>query len=145
MNRTMGLRRHLLDFSGTSAASVVATTTDAVIYTVLLVTVVRSDILAIGYAAAIGAAIGGLVHYGLCRFWVFRRFQASIPASLAAYLAMSWMAAIGHGALTHWLAGSTGVVMSWLISKCVFWIFWTYPLSRFVVFYDDDSPAEQRN
>lgn len=138
----MGLRRHLLDFSGTSLASIAATTVDALVYTLLLVTTVHHELLSVGLAAAIGAAVGGLIHYSMCRFWVFRRFHASIPSSLALYLAMSWFAAIGHGALTQWLSGFLGVVTGWLISKCVFWIFWTYPLSRFVVFYDDDPLSD---
>ena len=137
----MGLRRHLLDFSGLSLASVAATACDAAVYTVLLLTLVRTDILAVGPAAFLGALVGGFVHYGLCRFWVFRRFEASIASSLLLYLVMSWLAALGHGFLTHWLSIHVGVVVGWLISKCVLWVLWTYPLSRYVVFYQSD-PAQ---
>lgn len=137
----MGLRRHLLDFSGTSIASAIATGADAAVYAAMVVTLVHTGAISVGVAAGAAAALGGLIHYGLCRFWVFRRFQASIPSSLMLYLTMSWLAAVGHGVLTQWLSEVVGVAAGWLISKSILWVVWTYPLSRFVVFYDGDSSA----
>ena len=135
----MKRRRHLLDFSGTLFASAVATGVDALIYTTMILVWVNAGMLSVGLAASVGAVVGGLVHYGLCRFWVFRRFQAPIVSSFPLYLVMSWLAAAAHGVLTHWLSGLAGVALGWLISKAVLWICWTYPMSRFVVFYDQKS------
>lgn len=135
----MGLRRHLRDFSGTSLASFLATACDAALYALLVLSAVRAEVIGVGIAAGVGAVVGGIIHYGLCRFWVFRRFGASIPSSVLLYMAMSWIAAVGHGALTHWLSGSAGVVIGWLISKAILWLLWTYPLSRYVVFYKTPS------
>lgn len=137
----MTVKRHLFDFSGTSIASVLATLCDAVIYAALLLTFVSAEAFTLGMAAAIGALAGGLIHYSLCRFWVFRRFEAPILESLALYFAMSWMAAAGHGLLTEWFAGFLGALGGWLLSKTILWVLWTYPLSRFVVF-DRASSAE---
>ncbi len=140
----MKFGRHLRDASGTLVASAVATGSDAVVYAALVLSLVEVDALSVGLAASIGALVGGLIHYSLCRFWVFRRFEAPITSSFVLYLTMSWLAAAGHGLLTHWLSGFAGVALGWLISKCVLWIFWTYPLSRYVVFHEhqtsNDSP-----
>lgn len=131
----MELRRHLADFSGTSVASIAATGCDAAIYTLLVLFFVRHGALNVGIAASIAAVVGGAVHYSLCRFWVFRRFQASLTRSLILYLAMSWMAAVGHGFLTNWITQFAGLAGGWLLSKGIFWVFWTYPLSRYVIFW----------
>jgi hypothetical protein len=131
------LKRHLLDFSGSSIASALATGADAAIYVVLLYTVVRFDLISLGLAAGLAAVVGGLIHYGLCRFWVFRRFDAPLWKSAIIYFAMSWLAAAGHGFFTGWLAGFAGAAVAWAVSKGLIWVAWTYPLSRYVVFYDD--------
>lgn len=138
----MNLKRHFLDFSGTSVASAVATMADAAIYALLVVTLVNIEMLPLGVAAALGALVGGAIHYSLCRFWVFRRFDAPIASSLVMYFAMSWLAAAGHGLLTQSLASFSGAGLAWVFSKTLFWLLWTYPLSRFVVFHDDHSPPD---
>lgn len=132
-------KRHLLDFSGSSVASIVATVADAALYALLVHTLVNWDVTSLGVAAAVGAMLGGVIHYTMCRFWVFRRFEAPLLRSAVTYFAMSWMAAIGHGFLTDWLAGLFGAAIAWTISKGAFWVIWTYPMSRYVVFYDDDE------
>ncbi len=129
-------KRHLLDFSGSSVASAAATATDAFIYASLVFTLVRWEFVSLGLAAGVGALLGGIVHYTICRFWVFRRFEAPLFRSAAIYFAMSWVAAAGHGFLTGWLAGLAGAALAWAVSKGVIWVAWTYPLSRYVVFSD---------
>ena len=138
----MRLERHISDISGMVVASALATGCDAIVYAILILFVVSVDVFSVGVAATVGAVVGGAIHYSLCRFWVFRRFEAPLPSSLALYLAMSWLAAAGHGMLTQWLAGYSDVVIGWAVSKCIFWILWTYPLSRFVVFYERSSSDE---
>ncbi|MFW5968858.1 MAG: hypothetical protein ACOCV2_15135 [Persicimonas sp.] len=132
-------KRHLLDLSGSSVASALATAGDALLYALLVKTLVAWGVTSLGVAAATGALLGGLIHYALCRFWVFRRFEAPLFRSAAFYFAMSWIAAIGHGFATGWLAGFFGAAIAWVVSKGFFWLIWTYPLSRYVVFYDDDD------
>ena len=138
----MRLQQHVSDISGMLVASVLATASDAMVYAILILFVVSADVFTVGVAATVGAVVGGAIHYSLCRFWVFRRFGAPLPSSLALYLAMSWLAAAGHGMLTQWLSGYSDVVIGWLVSKSVFWILWTYPLSRFVVFYERSSSVD---
>lgn len=130
----MTWRRHLLDFSGASAASFIATATDGLLFLVLLYTAVEGGLLSVGVAAGLGAFIGGIVHYLLSRFWVFRRFRAPIVRSAVTYFSMSWLAALFHGLATGYLAGSTDAKIAWFLSKGVVWILWTYPVSRYVVF-----------
>ena len=134
----MSFRRHFKDLSGTTIASASATGLDAIVYTTLTLTLIGQEWFNIGLAAFVAALAGGVLHYSLCRFWVFRRFQAPLLESLILYLAMSWLAASGHAVLTHWLATMVGAAFAWTISKIIFWLIWTYPLSRYVVFNDDE-------
>jgi len=131
-------KRHLLDLGGASLASVAATLIDALVYFVLLWTVVRNANVSVGMAAAGAALFGGVVHFVLSRFWVFGRFDAPLKQSAATYFIVSWLAALAHGGFTTLLVGVMGTVagasLGWLISKGLIWLFWTYPLSRYVVF-----------
>lgn len=131
-------KRHLLDLGGASLASLAATLVDALVYTVLLWTVVRNTGVSVGMAAAGAALFGGAVHFVLSRFWVFGRFDAPLKQSALTYFIVSWLAALVHGGLISLLVGLMGTVagasLGWLISKGLIWLLWTYPLSRYVVF-----------
>lgn len=130
----MQWRRHLMDISGLTIASAISTALDALIYTILLLELVHRQQMSVAAAAIIAAIAGGLTHYLICRLWVFRRFDAPVLRSLLLYAIMSWIAATGHGFFTQWLSQSMGAGFAWMISKFTFWIGWTYPLSRFMVF-----------
>lgn len=129
-----GFRRHLLDISGSTIASLTATAADGLAYAALVHTLVAWQVMSIGLAAGLGALIGGVIHYSMCRFWVFRRFETSLGWSVATYFAMSGLAAVGHGFLTAWLADYLGAGFGWGLSKAAIWAFWTYPASRYIVF-----------
>jgi putative flippase GtrA len=128
------IKRQVLDLSGASIASFTATGVDGIIYASLVWTLVAWGNISVGMAAAGGALVGGVVHYSLSRFWVFERFKAPLKQSALVYFAMSWLAAAAHGALTGSLANSLGMSLGWVASKGVVWMFWIYPLSRYVVF-----------
>ncbi|MFB6352078.1 MAG: GtrA family protein, partial [Bradymonadaceae bacterium] len=130
----MKWRRHLLDFSGAAVASFSATVTDGIIYMILLWTLVDRGTLSVGVAAGCGAVVGGIVHYLLNRFWVFRRFHAPIAQSALTYFPMSWLAAVLHGLATEGFTQWVDPKLAWFCSKGIIWIAWTYPMSRFVVF-----------
>lgn len=127
-------KRHIADLSGMSVASATATAVDGIIYAVLLWTLVAWKDIPVGMAAGIGAFVGGLIHYSMSRFWVFERFQAPLKQSAVAYFTMSWLAAACHGALTQSLVEYLGLSIGWFTSKGLVWVFWIYPLSRYVVF-----------
>lgn len=129
-----GLRRHILDISGSTVASLVATGFDGIVYAALVQTLVAWQLLSVGVSAGLAAVVGGLVHYVTCRFWVFRRFEASLRWSAVTYFLMSGIAAVGHGFLTEWLAGFLGAGFGWALSKAILWALWTYPASRYIVF-----------
>ncbi|AWV91172.1 GtrA family protein [Bradymonas sediminis] len=130
--------RYLRDLGGASLASVAATLIDALVYSILLWTLVRNGVFSVGFAAAIAAIFGGGVHYTLSRFWVFGRFNAPLKQSALTYFVVSWLGALAHGTFTTILVGAMGTVVGasvgWALSKGVIWLFWTYPLSRYVVF-----------
>ena len=134
MSASSHWQQHLRDFWGASAASFLATAADGLLYLALLWTLVEAQFFGIGVAAAVGAVVGGFIHYGLSRFWVFRRFQAPLVQSAATYFAMSWLAALIHGVLTQWLAAGFDPKLAWFLSKGIVWVGWTYPMSRWVVF-----------
>ncbi len=147
----MNWRRSLMDISSLSIASVIATGLDATIYTILLYFLVHQGTISVAAAAIIAALTGGLTHYLICRLWVFRRFDPPVLRSLLLYACMSWLAAMGHGLFTEWLSQSMGAGFAWMISKLVFWLGWTYPLSRFMVFRQaaedsrDSGPTDDRD
>jgi len=128
------LRNHISDVSGATIASLVATAFDGLVYALLVHTLVAWQTLSLGPAAALAALVGGIIHFSLSRFWVFRRFSAPLGWSLASYFVMSGLAAMGHGFLTAWLANVFGAGFGWGLSKAVIWLLWTYPASRYVVF-----------
>jgi hypothetical protein len=131
-------KRHLADLGGASAASAAATIIDGIIYTILLWTAVSDASISVGFAAAIAAVFGGVVHFAANRFWVFGRFDAPLKQSALTYFAVSWLGAAAHGVITGILVRTMGppigASMGWLASKGLIWLFWTYPLSRYVVF-----------
>lgn len=127
-------RRHILDASGSTLASVVATAFDGLVYAALVHTLVAWQAMSIALSAGLAAVIGGVIHYSMSRFWVFRRFEAPLGWSIATYFAMSGLAAVGHGFVTAWLANYLGAGLGWGLSKGVIWAVWTYPASRFIVF-----------
>ncbi len=127
-------KQHLADLSGSSVASAAATAVDGIIYSILLWTAVAHDLISVGMAAGLGALFGGGVHFVLSRFWVYQRFDAPLKRSTPTYFAMSWIAAAIHGVLTGFLVHYLGKSGGWAISKGVVWLFWTYPMCRYVVF-----------
>ncbi|MFU8802174.1 MAG: GtrA family protein [Bradymonadaceae bacterium] len=134
-------KRHLLDLSTASVASFFATAVDGILFAQLLVwarAYAMSDV--IGIAAATAAMLGGVTHFILCRYWVFQRYDKPLRESIIAYLFMSGGAALAHGLTTHMLAIYGGATAAWFLSKAVIFIFWTYPVSRFVVFGQPSNP-----
>lgn len=128
--------RHLLDFSGTAVASFLATAADALVFAALIMVgpLFLADVWA-GMSALAAAAVGGVIHFSLCRFWVFERFDAPLNSSIPRYVFMSGLAAVFHGLATQGLV-SVGLVegVAWFGSKAVIYVAWTYPISRYVVF-----------
>lgn len=131
-------KRHLIDISGASAASLLATAADGAIYIVLLRTLVAAESISVGLAAGLAALVGGVVHFALNRYWVFARFDTSFKQSALSYFAVSWLAALFHGLLTaFWvsvLGQSMGQSGGWAFSKLLIWLLWIYPMTRYVVF-----------
>ncbi len=123
-------------------ASFLATAADGALFALLLM-LASGDWLGgywTGIAAALGAILGGIIHFSLCRFWVFRRFEAPLLSSIPRYIVMSGAAAFLHGGATQLLT-DVGLVagLAWFVSKAVIYVAWTYPVSRYLVF---DTPGD---
>ncbi len=126
-------KQHVRDFAGSSVASFLATAADGVVFA-LLMTLASSQLQLAGIFAAAAAVVGGIIHYSLCRFWVFERFDASFTRSIPLYVLMSASAAVAHGIATQLLVLALAPAIAWFVSKAIVYVLWTYPASRYIVF-----------
>ena len=121
---------HLKDISGMSIASGLATLMDLVVFT-MMVRLVESHL---ALATALAAFVGAIVHFSLCKFWVFGRFNRSFKTSAWRYVFVSGSALIAHTVITTSLAAFISAEFAWAASKGIVFLCWIYPLSRFFVF-----------
>jgi putative flippase GtrA len=128
----MSLKTHLTDFSGVALASVLATALDGLVFAGLMLWEPSAE--HPGVSAAVAAIFGGVFHYTICRFFVFRRFEATFSQSATRYVAMSGSAALIHGAIVSLMSRFFALSLVWLVSKILVYALWTYPLSRYFVF-----------
>lgn len=127
------LIEHIRDISKMSVASWLATSLDFVVFTLFN----RGVNLQISTAAALGSLAGALLHFTICRLWVFRHSkQHSLPESLGRYIIVSGGALILHSLATTLLANSIipQEELAWLISKNMVFLFWVYPGTKYMVF-----------
>ena len=135
------MNRHVLDLSKTTLASLIATGVDGVCFALMMWAVSDSAWDIPGLWAGLAAVAGGITHYSLCAFWVFRRFEHRPKRAIPTYILVSGSAALGHGLLTQGLSMLMPEGWAWGISKVALFLCWTYPLSRYVVF----DPAGGKN
>ena len=124
------LRTHLADLSGLTVASIAATGVDLVVF----LTLIRYAQTALWIAVGAGAIAGAIVHFSLCKFWVFGRFDQTFSTAAWRYVFASGMALLGHELATAMYAGTFPVEMAWVLSKTTVFLFWIYPMSRYYVF-----------
>ncbi len=141
------LGQHLRDFGGAATASAIATAADGVLFAILIAAGPLFGTYSTGISASAGAALGAVVNYSLCRFVIFRRFEAPIAQSASLYIFMSIVAGVAQGVGTENIARLAPAGVAWFASKAVIYVFFTYPFARFVVFRgrddgNDSSPVE---
>ncbi|MGL5193425.1 MAG: GtrA family protein [Chroococcales cyanobacterium] len=127
------LIEHIRDISKMSVASWLATSLDFVVFTLFN----RGIELQISIAAALGSLAGALIHFTICRLWVFRHSkQHGLAQSLGRYIIVSGGALILHSIATTLLAKSVipQEELAWLISKNTVFLFWVYPGTKYIVF-----------
>lgn len=128
------------DLSKTTIASIIATAADGVVFALLSHDVILGQLKwGVGVAAALAAIVGGIIHYSLCRSWVYGRFGASHRHALPRYVLMSGSAALLHGGLVQLLSGLMLDGLAWGASKVLIYLMWTFPLSRYVVFSEQQQ------
>lgn len=119
-------------------ASWLATSLDFVVFTLFN----RGVDLQISTAAALGSLAGALLHFTICRLWVFRHSkQHGLAESLGRYIVVSGGALILHSIATTLLANSIIPLeeLAWLISKNTVFLFWVYPGTKYMVFGPGES------
>ena len=124
------LRTHLADLSGLTVASIAATGVDLLVF----LTLIRYAHTTLWVAVGAAAFAGAIVHFALCKFWVFGRFDQTFSTAAWRYVFASGMALLGHELATAMYAGYFPVEMAWVLSKTTVFLFWIYPLSRYYVF-----------
>ena len=122
--------QHFRDLSGMTVASLVATLADGVVFGAL----VHTSSAPLAFAAVLGAIVGAVLHFSICRVVVFSRFRRRLLASLPRYAVMSGTALMLHAPLTTYLAFWVGPDAAWLLSKVSVFALWCYPASRYLVF-----------
>jgi hypothetical protein len=140
------LGQHFRDFGGAMASSAVATAADGVLFALLVAIGPLFGTYSVGISATLGAGLGAIVNYSLCRFVVFKRFNAPIAQSASLYIFMSVVAGLAQGVGTESIARLAPAGVAWFASKAVIYVCFTYPFARFVVFRsrtDASDAAEQ--
>lgn len=115
-------------------ASIIATAMDGVFFAFLMWLSLFDQSWATGLNATLAAVVGGIIHYSLCSFWVFERFEQSHLRAIPMYIFVSGMAALLHGLVTQGISMFAPASVAWGVSKVVLFLCWTYPLSRYAVF-----------
>lgn len=133
------MKQHALDISKTGIASLVATLSDGLVFALLVHLSLVESSWSTGLFAFLAAGVGGVIHYSLCSFWVFERFESNHLRAASLYVLVSGMAALLHGFLTQILVIWFVSGVAWGISKVVLFLCWTYPLSRYAVFGQRDQ------
>jgi len=131
--------QHVRDFGGAATASAVATAGDGVLFAILIATGPLFGTYSVGISATFGAALGAVINYSLCRFVVFKRFEAPIVQSASLYIFMSVVAGIAQGVGTEAVARIAPAGVAWFASKAVIYVLFTYPFARFIVFRSRDD------
>ncbi|KAL0230873.1 hypothetical protein GEMRC1_010278 [Eukaryota sp. GEM-RC1] len=117
------------EFFGTTLSSIAATVTDGVCYTILILLSLN-----IAASAFIGSIAGGLVHFTLCRKFVFSNASTSKSYSMVAYFFMWYSGAAIHSFVVYSLSKIVGEFFAWPISRLLLFIFYVFPMNKYIVF-----------
>ena len=96
-------------------------------------------------AAATGAAAvgGGVVSFLLSRIWAFRATSGSFSIQLDRYVfASAATAALNAGGVALLLLLNAPFPVSWLLTRALVFVCWSYPVQRDFVF-TPDSPSSR--
>jgi putative flippase GtrA len=124
------LLNHIRYFGTFGVASLLATLMDFTAFTLLI----RQLHCPLTWAAGLGAFIGAIVHFTLCRHWVFGKNGRGVMDSGARYIIVSGTALVAHAAVTTIMARRIDPEMAWSVSKVAVFTLLTYPASRYFVF-----------
>jgi len=120
-------------------ASCLATLADLLVFATLF-RVLGSPL---AMATACAALVGALIHFSICKYWVFGRFDRSVVDSAWRYAVVSGTALVIHTGLTSFIAAMSTPELGWLMSKGLGFAIVIYPASRFFVFGGSLGTARQ--
>lgn len=123
------MSRVLREFVAVAGASLIATAADGVVYSILVWMSTRA-----GIAAILAAVVGGILHFSMCRWGIFKDEDSPILRSAPLYFLMSSSAALMQGGVVELGVQHTNAMAAWLVGKVLIYTFWTFPISKFVVF-----------
>ncbi|MBN1945830.1 MAG: GtrA family protein [Bradymonadales bacterium] len=121
---------HIRYLGGFGLASILATVADLILFS----TLVRNTGIPLPFDAALGAILGAIIHFTLCRQWVFAGHKRQLLQSASRYILISGVVMVIHSSLTTFLAVFIDPEVGWLISKISCFLLVTYPASRYLVF-----------
>lgn len=127
------LIEHIRDISKMSVASWTATAVDFLIFSLLH----RFLDVQISTATALGSLGGAMVHFSICRLWIFNStMKHSFAESVWRYIIVIGGALILHSTGTTLLAKYVihQEELAWLISKNTVFLCWVYPGTKYMVF-----------
>ncbi|KAL0226892.1 hypothetical protein P9112_014216 [Eukaryota sp. TZLM1-RC] len=119
----------LFDLGRSTLSSIAATFFDALVFAV------SNHITgSVSTSAMLGAILGGSLHYVCCSKYIYNRFPVSRLYSVLFYFFLCWSGATMHMFLTVYLCKYVAAHIAWPLSRACIFVFFTFPLSRFVVF-----------
>lgn len=136
------LIEHIRDISKMSVASWMATALDFVVFTLLH----RFLQVQISTSAALGSFAGAIVHFTICRIWVFGTLKHSIGEAIWRYVIVIGAALVLHSTTTTLLATYVIPVeeLAWLVSKNAVFLCWVYPGTKYIVFGQETQSKGDR-
>ncbi len=119
--------------------SFVATATDGAVFALIIAALGNAPPL-VTLAALIGAICGGVMHFSLCRRYVFPDGGGPVALAIGRYAATSGITGGLHTlAVTLLAALSVAPGVAWFASKALVYVAWSYPAARYFVF----APGEK--
>ncbi len=119
--------------SQSAIASFIATAVDGIVFSLLLQIQIFHT--SISVMAFFGAFAGGITHFFLAKYWVFRIHHQRLSKEIILYATVSFGCFVLQSLGVGWFHNiGISASASWLITKAFVFLVWSYPLQRLLVF-----------
>ena len=128
--------------SQSAIASFIATAVDGIVFSALFQIFHTS----VSSMAFFGAFAGGITHFFLVKFWVFRIHHQRLSKEIILYSSVSFVCFVLQSFGVGWFHTiGISASISWLITKVLVFMMWSYPLQRLLVFPKEKTVATHPN